>query len=147
MELENFKRNIALNLGKEIFFNIDNTIKQGKIISISPNYIIELEENKKKIQYTFSNIFEYKLVNPSSNLNIHAIDYRNNKFVIYYHVSCNDGITSAWVINEYFKSKQNINFDNIEFIAIHASKENQGKSYNFNDTDSIILFLDVTPSV
>ena len=59
MELEKFNRNIVLNLGKEIFFNIDNTIKQGKIISISPNYLIELDENKKKIQYTFSNIFDF----------------------------------------------------------------------------------------
>jgi len=46
MELEKFNRNIVLNLGKEIFFNIDNTIKQGKIISISQ---LSFENNNYKL--------------------------------------------------------------------------------------------------
>ena len=143
-----FDINSNFNIGKEIFLKINKTLKQGKIIYIKEEskYIIELEENKKKVQYPLSEKSEYKLLNLPSNINLDDIDYNINKFVIYFHDQCNDGITSAWVINKFLNEKK-ANFDNIEFIPIHASKENQGTRNYYDNKDSIILFLDVTPSL
>jgi hypothetical protein len=134
------------NIGKEIFLKFNDTLKQGKIIYNSPNYFIEVVENKKTTQYPLSNTSEYKLVNQISNIDLSGINYKTDKFIIYYHDQCNDGITSSWVINK-FLHEQDANFDNIEFIPIHASKENQGSKNRYDNKDSIILFLDVTPSV
>lgn len=135
------------NVGKEIFFKSEDTIRQGKIVEdVPPNYIIELEENKHMIRKSISKESEYKLLNLSSNINLDDINYTTNKFIIYFHDQCNDGITSAWIINK-FLLKKNANFDNIEFIPIHASKENQGTLNSYDNKDSIVIFLDITPSI
>jgi len=138
--------------GEEVFFQHDNTIKQGKIVEdISPNYIVELVENgniTRKSISKVSNKLEYKLVNISSIIDLNKnIDYATDNFVVYYHgQSCNDGITSAWVTCAYLL-KRGVNIDKIKFIDLNASKEIHERWTRFDDKKSVILFVDIAPSL
>jgi len=140
------------HVNEEVFIKVGDTIKQGIIKEdISPNYIVEIEENGKKEVKTVSKVAkdsEYKLVSITSNVDlISNINYFTDKFVVYYHGSnCNDGITSAWITNKYLTSK-GVNIDKIKYIDLHASKEVHEKFNKFNDVNSIILFVDIAPSL
>jgi nanoRNase/pAp phosphatase (c-di-AMP/oligoRNAs hydrolase) len=158
LELKNIIGGSHIN--EQIFLKTNDTIKQGKIIEdISPNYVVEIEEKGNIIQKVIPKIIyddklkedkeaEYKLVAISTIIDLDKnIDYSKDKFVVYYHgQNCNDGITSAWVTNEFLKSR-GVNIENIKYIDLPASKETQDKYNKFNDNKSIILFVDVAPSI
>jgi hypothetical protein len=75
------------------------------------------------------------------------IDYSTDNFVVYYHgQSCNDGITSAWVTCAYLL-KRGVNIDKIKFIDLNASKEIHERWTRFDDKKSVILFVDIAPSL
>lgn len=133
-------------VGDEAFIKTKDSIKQGKLVEffLPDTYKVEVKEKEKeKVNYLFTKIGEFTLVDNAVDLS--NKDYTDENFIVYYHGNnCNDGITSAWVIYTFFNEK---GIKKVKYNSLQASKQDQEKWNKFEDKDSIIIFADVVPSL